>query len=346
MKEKILHVMVSEKFMPPFIDYVSKHFDKNEHHFVFITSPKYEYGLTKAHDIEFLYTDDDIFKTLKSYMYSATKIILHGLWRDKINKLLRENEALLKKSYWIMWGGDFYFPNPADINRAFVIKNINFLVTRFTYDIEYIKIHYGAKGNHLDVLPYECSYVKDRINSIQTPTKRKNILVGNSAAPTNNHIEILKKLTPFSSQDIAIYVPLSYGSCAHALKVMKFGYENFYDKFKPMIDFLDLDEYYSFLSTIDIAFFNHHRQQGFGNIITLIEGGKKVYLRHDNSVYKLLNKSGITAYDIDGKINLEHIDESTKKENILSANRYFSKKVLFDGLSLLFGHAKVSNESK
>lgn len=43
----------------------------------------------------------------------------------------------------------------------------------------------------------------------------------------------------------------------------------------PIVDFMDFNEYINFLSTIDIAIFNHKRQQGMGNIITLLGMGKK-----------------------------------------------------------------------
>ncbi len=35
--------------------------------------------------------------------------------------------------------------------------------------------------------------------------------MGNSANPTNNHIEVLNKLLKFKDEDIEIIAPLSYG---------------------------------------------------------------------------------------------------------------------------------------
>jgi hypothetical protein len=37
------------------------------------------------------------------------------------------------------------------------------------------------------------------------------ILLGNSADPSNNHVEALERLLPYRDQDIKIYAPLSYG---------------------------------------------------------------------------------------------------------------------------------------
>ena len=96
-ENKILHVMILDKFLAPFIDFVDKNFGRDNHHYVFITSEKYDYGLTTLHKVEFLHTDDDIFITLLKYMKMAKKIILHGLWRDKVDILLYFNKKLLKK---------------------------------------------------------------------------------------------------------------------------------------------------------------------------------------------------------------------------------------------------------
>jgi len=94
--------MVLDKFLAPFIDFVDEHFGREEHHYIFITSEKYNYGLTPEHNVEFLYTDDDIYITLLKYMKISKKIILHGLWRDKVDVLLYFNQELLKKCYWVM----------------------------------------------------------------------------------------------------------------------------------------------------------------------------------------------------------------------------------------------------
>src|SRR5690606_3405679 len=97
-----------------------------------------------------------------------------------------------------------------------------------------------------------------------------NILVGNSADPSNNHLEILDKLLPYKDADIQIYTPLSYGDQDHAKLVSEYGKKLFSEKFSPVTDFMKEENYLNFLCSIDIAIFNHKRQQGMGNITTLL----------------------------------------------------------------------------
>ena len=135
----ILHVMILEKFLPPFIEFVDKHFWGGEHKYVFITSEKYTFGLTLEHNAEYSEYRQGYFVTLLSYMREARKIILHGLWRDKVDQLLVQETELLRKSYWIMWGGDFYFPEKHSKNRHFVIKNVAYLITSASGDVELVR---------------------------------------------------------------------------------------------------------------------------------------------------------------------------------------------------------------
>jgi hypothetical protein len=66
-----------------------------------------------------------------------------------------------------------------------------------------------------------------------------------------------------------------------------------------MTEFLTADRYLEFLGRIDIAIFNHRRQQGMGNIITLLGLGKKVYLRKDTTSGSALTNMGILTYVTD-----------------------------------------------
>lgn len=293
----ILHIMVLDKFIAPFINFVDKYFERKNHKYVLITSEKYNYGLKKEHDIEFLHTDDDIFTTLVQYMNEAEKIILHGLWREKVNLILKENPLLLKKSYWIMWGGDFYFPEKQSELQKYVIENVSYLVTGTKGEIDYVRNNYNAKGEHIEAFVYTSNLFKNIKSSLKTNNKIK-ILIGNSSTETNQHFEVFKKLEKYKNENIEVFVPLSYGDFKYGMQVMKSGYEIFGNKFKPIIDFMDENIYYDFLSTIDIALFNHNRQQGMGNIITLLGMGKKVYMNSEVTTYKMFLENKIKIFDI------------------------------------------------
>lgn len=335
---KILHVMMLDKFLAPFIDFVDEHFGREGHHYVFVTSERYEYGLTPQDNIEFLPNDDDIFVTLLEYMKMSKKIILHGLWRDKVDVLLYFNKELLKKCYWIMWGGDFYFPETKSKIRHEIIKNMGHFITYVKGDYELAKKWYGARGEYHECFMYTSNLYKEY--DIKPKEHRTiNIQLGNSADPTNNHMEILQKLIKYKDENIQIFAPLSYGDVAYAKAVIAKGRELFGEKFIPLTEFMPLEKYLELLSEIDIAIFAHKRQQAMGNTIALLGLGKKVYMRSDITPWQLFKDIDVKVFDVQN-IELDLIDEKTKKENQTKIKEYFSKENYLQQLkSLLLRHS-------
>jgi len=328
----ILHIMILDKFLPPFIDFVNEHFDASNHKFIFIGKPKYEYGLTPEHEVEWIdYSEIESFKLLH-YMYSAQKIILHGLWVNQIDELLFRHSWLLKKCYWVMWGGDFYFPEKQSWVKKQVIKKMGYLVTGTPGDYELAKKWYGAIGKHIKCFTYPSNLykeydIKPKSHSII------NIQLGNSATDTNNHIEVLEKLLiKYKDKNIKIYVPLSYGDKEYAKIVISEGRKLFGEKFVPLTEFMPLEKYLEFLSRIDIAIFAHKRQQAFGNIITLLGMGKKVYLNKVSTINGVCREFNIKVFSLD-EFNIELIDDKTRKLNIENVKKHFSKESLVRSLS-------------
>ena len=310
---KILHIMVLDKFLAPFIDFVDEHFGREGHHYVFVTSERYEYGLTLEHKVEFLHTNDDIFITLHQYMKIAKKIILHGLWSGEIDLLLYLNQNLFKKSYWVMWGGDFYFPETKSRIRHEVIKNINHSIPVTYDDYLYIKSHYNSIAKYHKCINYPRS-IKISILPLDNCTNSKKILVGNSATPSNRHLEIFNKLANF--KDIDIFVPLSYGDVSYKQTILELGDELFNGNFHPITDMMVYNDYISFLNDMNFAIFNHNRQQGVSNIILLLSMGKTIYLSKENNAYNMLKKLNIIFKDINElNYDLEEISNTDKLNN-------------------------------
>lgn len=313
-ENKILHIMIIDKFMAPYIDFIDTHFGREGHHYVFVTSEKYEYGLTPKHNVEFLHTDDDIFITLLKYMKMARKIILHGLWRDKVDVLLYFNQKLLKKCYWVMWGGDFYFPEIRSKIRHEIIKNIGNCIPVTLDDYIYIEKNYNTKATY-----YKCMNYIRSVNLQNTEIKDsayniKKILIGNSATTTNRHIEIFNILIKFKNIDI--FVPLSYGNTMYKQEIIRIGKELFSNRFYPIIEFMEYNNYLNFLNTIDIAIFNHNRQQGVGNILLILSMGKTLYLSKENNAYNMLENMGISFFDMNIlKEGLKEISIKDKQKN-------------------------------
>ncbi|KOO58150.1 hypothetical protein WH43_10200 [Rheinheimera sp. KL1] len=329
----ILHVMILEKFLPPFIEFVDKNFGRGEHKYVFVTSEKYLFGLTPEHEVEFLHTDHDIFVTLSGYMRQARKIILHGLWRDKVDLLLLSEPEFCQKSYWIMWGGDFYFPSTHSRNRHEVIQRIANLITSATKDVELVYREYKAIGKHIPCVCYTSNIFNGKLQSFGEADARILVLVGNSATATNNHLEIFNRIQRSTHNDnIHIYCPLSYGDKEYTKKITEEGERVFGYSFTPITSFMHYEEYLRFLNKVDIAIFDHERQQAFGVIIQLLGFGKKVFMNVNSSLYHVLSNMGITLYD-SSAIELSLIDKDVGSRNADLISKNYSESALVRSLS-------------
>lgn len=324
--------MTLDKFLAPFINFVDKNIGRGEHKYIFITSEKYIYGLTKEHNVEFLHTDDDIFITLLKYMTKSKKIVLHGLWRDKINILLYFNKKLLKKCYWIMWGGDFYFPEKQSIIKHNIIRYMGYLVTGNIEEFNLVKKTYKAEGCFIKCFTYPSNTIHSLIINQRKRTKTIKILLNHSADSTGNHIEIINKLSKYSQDDILVYAPLSYsGTKDYIEQVINHGKKVLSNKFIPLTTFIPYNKYIEFLSSIDIALFNHNRQQAAGNIYNLLSFGIKVHIQKNTTVNKYMEEIGLQVYDINN-FDLFLLEDKIKYQNIKISKYYFSKDTLLKSL--------------
>jgi len=318
-----------------FIRFLKSYFDNGKHKIVVIGSNN---GFYDSH-ITFINKKKQVFK-LRKLMHSSEKIFIHGLFSPHLLLLYSFSPRLLKKSYWVIWGGDLYYykfrnksfkSNIYEFIRGKVIKNIGHIVALVEGDYELAKKWYKTEAIYHEAF-YPNVMIYENIDKTNNSKKRnkKIIQVGNSADPQNNHIEILNKLLKFKDKDIEIIVPLSYGDRNWAKEVIENGKSLYGDKFKPLVEFLPPEEYQKILNSVDVAIFNHDRQQAVGNILALLHLGKKVFIKNDITTWDFLNKKGLTVYntyDID-KLSFEEfifVDESLKEKNRKIIEKEFSE---------------------
>jgi len=316
--------------MTQFIAFMNQHFDVTEHEFLFTstennlrqTDPQ-THALLTCNDSPFrvwFYADEKHFliRNTKQFsaLYRCEKIILHGLFLPRrITQILCYCPFLLRKSYWVMWGGDFYFPKDQNATHRRLIKNMGHLLTFISGEIRYVVSNYQASG-----APIEClAYPSNVFQPVRRPAKKDRktrIQIGNSATPTNQQVEVFGWLSKYKDQDIEVICPLSYGDKPYAEMIIAMGTKIFSEKFIPLTEFLPLEEYISFLASIDIAIFNNNRQQGMGNIITHLGYGHKVYLRSDQHAWGMFVEKGVTVYDVLKGIDIDTVQSNRNPELI------------------------------
>lgn len=144
--------------------------------------------------------------------------------------------------------------------------------------------------------------VEDVFAADAQPMAGPDILLGNSANPTNNHLEALELLRGRLPNGGRVLAPLSYGVAppGYAQAVADAGRNALGERFEPLTDWLPIRAYNARLARCGWVFMNHRRQQAVGNICAALYRGASVYLRQDNPLFGFFTDLGVTLLPIDG----------------------------------------------
>lgn len=262
--------------------------------------------------------NDDIPKFLKDN--SITKIFIHSLSNSAMKFLDHTPKQIV--IYWFFWGWDgyrhpqlkkdLYLPatkeylrNNDQYNfirttwlryRSFqfekrmnaILKKIHFCCTQIKGDFDLIK-SLSDKFN-MDYIFFAYRGISEQKSMISqwTPSKPLVILLGNSADPSNNHLDILLKLKPYLPDIDKIICPLSYaGNENYKRKVISEGNNLFGAKFISLTKFMPLSDYQNIIDSVDVGVFYHKRQQAYSNIMSLIEKDKRVLMNPNSTLYQM-----------------------------------------------------------
>ncbi|MFT6849650.1 MAG: dTDP-N-acetylfucosamine:lipid II N-acetylfucosaminyltransferase [Sphingobacteriales bacterium] len=196
------------------------------------------------------------------------------------------------------------------------VKHIGIL---YPEEFEFIKKRINIKAQYL---PFSYYPIEQMVSDKEAFVTDSNILLGNSAYFTNNHLEafeILKKL-PLNNKNII--TPLSYGKGDYQRKILSIGKKELPYNFAPLVKFMPIQEYNNYILQCGIVVMNQYRQQAVGNIMTMLWHGAKVYLDERNSLYSYLKRIGIVVFSVKKDLLPENPNALTLLPvEIQSANR-------------------------
>lgn len=199
----------------------------------------------------------------------------------------------------------------ADYCAILYQEEFQYVKERIKTDIKYFKFSY---------YPIELM-VRDK----NARANSDNILLGNSASESNNHLEAFQILQELPLKERKVIVPLSYGNSNYRKVILERGKRALNGNFEPLVDFMPLHVYNTFLEQCGIVIMNHYRQQAVGNVLTMLWMGAKVYLDERNSLYHYLKRIGVYVFSV---------QEDLRKDNpnlfslLSTAKRDTNRKIL------------------
>ena len=186
-------------------------------------------------------------------------LISMDVWKDRKNAISRLSgfSPVLKEEY------KYIFKSCAYVNAPYFDWNYGVIIDHLLEGNSNLSI----QGNH--------------------------VLLGNSATPTNNHVDAFHAIRSGLSGKQKVIVPLSYGDNSYARKVSHSGFEKFGSRFQPLLDYVPLSEFNATLQMCGYVVMNQVRQQGLGTIIVSLYLGARVFLRAESPTYKFFKSIGI-----------------------------------------------------
>lgn len=348
----ILHLLTDEKFS----NYAIKQFEGDSMSSKFVVISQTE-GLkhidrNTQDKIILINPDSDSFYSLIENLDEYKAIILHGLfwpWQEKVLCSVPDNV----KVGWVFWGGDIYgrqdlkdtFFSPSSIILNKVHKAISFLkgrkevngyeipkelLSRIDYCLTDVAEDYEYASNYIEKkfaeLWYNYYSIEETIGDLKDSIcSGENILIGNSATLECNHIKGLFAIKKSKPKESKIIAPLSYGYPWVRQYISKIGNILFSDKFIPLKEFMPLEEYNKTILSCSAVVMPHYRPQAFGNIITALWLGCRVYMSEKNNLFTFFKRIGCVVFSIESeRINCTPVTDTERNLNRAILSAYYS----------------------
>ncbi len=270
-------------------------------------------------------------------------VIHYFLDQVKAEVIKRSNKNV--KHYWYFFGADIYQQFPQFRNEIYGRSTITWmnkhpfesqrlLLRRIKYNLKFKKAPHKILEDCFHRIDAILWYVEDEIEYIGKKIKLPpfqyfkffkptdllhepadvdrtagKVLIGNSATPENNHLDVLAVLKSLNhpTNEPTYTLPISYGGESGYRKDIKAAYT---EVLNQQVEFLEglvpLKEYYRILSQHPTAIMLHYRQQALGNIFYLIHQGSKVYMSESNVIYHWLRKNAIEVFSFESQFTLDY----------------------------------------
>ncbi len=327
----ILHLIANAHF----IENIVGQFEAvapDRHRYVFLTKKKEEtINYFFREKVEIMVKGDDNYKDLLGSLYNYEAIILHSLHSQFYEIVLAAPSDM--KIVWMIFGADFYsnflgltkklmlpgtkkYYKLSGDNLIDILKPLYRKLIGKPTNYEYVKrclpkIKYCAlaqkktykelmdtgltKAEYIDFSYYS---LEDTIGEylLNKTVTGENILIGNNAAITNNHLDSFQLIRGIALNGKKVIVPLSYGENPLLNRIIRTGKKMFDENFVPLLNFMPRQEYNEVLLSCGFVIMNQLRPQGRGNILTALWLGAKVFLDERNVFYEDFLSKGLFIF--------------------------------------------------
>lgn len=234
------------------------------------------------------------------------------------NVMYKIKNKIFRKSvlgFYSMVKGEKHFYS--EIESA--LKKIDTVSCVLPDEFPYIK----KKLNHISFRPYSYgkieSIIPNQLIGFKSEELGNKIMIGNSASPTNNHLDVIKYL----KNEFELIIPVSYGSQIYKESLIK---DYSHEKIEFLADYMPYDDYLSKMTEANTFIMNVFRQQGMGNLNVALYLGMRVYLNPKNFAFQFYKNLGIHVYSFPDDFQTfgnKSLSDQEVKDNREGLERYY-----------------------
>jgi hypothetical protein len=345
---KIAHIVVDDKFTDSAYDQFETVAPEQNTYYLITNNVNLTY-IEKTKIVKIpnnKYLDSQFIKHISRYNI----IVFHSL-----TKFNQEISIHLKKypiiKIWIGMGYDYYDLIYKDISKLHLPATLKIFpqgktnedITQSIKQAEYLKKKaISTIDLFAPVLPNEYAMVCDVFpqkfrfpqyaswnysksssifnNDLQINKQSNNTLLGNSATPTNNHLDAIISFSKHFSRGKKIVSPLSYGDYIYAKLFILHAKKILGNNFYALTKLLSYNQYADIISNCNTVIMNHIRQQASGTVFSAIHMGATIFLREENPLYKSCRDRQLTVFSVqdlekDNKLFEYKLTDSEIKKN-------------------------------
>ncbi|BBO60033.1 TDP-N-acetylfucosamine:lipid II N-acetylfucosaminyltransferase [Mycoavidus sp. B2-EB] len=220
----------------------------------------------------------------------AQHFFFHGQFNPGIWLLLLTGRIRPAQASWHIWGADLYEDATGFRSKLFYLLRrrvqgcfAHVFATRG--DLAYYQQRYPRVPTSLLYFPTRMPEVKNLPRPRKPDTKLFTILLGNSGARSNRHIEALHTIHKQFGKQVRILVPLGYplGNPLYINEIRVEAEKLFAPGQVELLNrMIDFNEYQKLLEQCDLGYFLFQRQQGVGTLCLLIQHGIPFVISRQN----------------------------------------------------------------
>lgn len=356
----ILHILEDSHFA----EYAIQQFSKPEMDSEFVV---FAYGGKLKHiksvgKVKLLHLNQSNIQLIIKNLFQYRAVIFHGLFCSWMEPILKAVPDELKVA-WVFWGGEIY--GRKDLQERFLsgLSKRLFRLHRLKQQLFEKNVRYGDYempiicfrrvdyclcdvaeeesflqeyiGKELNIRWYNYYSIEETIGLelMQKVCNGTNVLVGNSSSIECNHLESLICLRKVEFDQGKVIVPLSYGEAWLRNFVCKIGHLLFGERYGALTDYMPREEYNQVIASCSVVIMNHWRQQAFGNIMTALWLGSRVYMSKRSPLYAYFKRLGCILYSVEDdltreKVNWNPLTDAEREQNRKAISAEYNKETM------------------